>query len=713
MPRFSTVVGLAVLVALLAPAAKACSCLPRTFHEQYAQSKRVFRGVVVADAGLEAGGDAINGYRLYVVQLKNVFKGCGKEGDMITVRTGTNSAMCGLGPLQVNADWVFSGYQESSCCKGTIDVVNVASCDYNRLWTSVSKEEQKFLLSRSPCCPCTNSCACADGSKPVNCLVDPCSTAKCAAKGAVCKANYCGGCNAEWWVDGAFGCPESPTGGPVTTLPTIKPPKCTFRDQGYAQGDVLKEGCDVCKCKGNGKMACRTKKKCKAACKYNGINYKAGQSFKATDGCNTCKCGQDGQVACTKKACGGECGPCPLFKCVGPEPGCKYLPAEVDECGCQKGCGEIKCTTDCNNRVCALPLCIPPPNGCKFKPPKVDECGCQEGCGELTCENDCNLRPCPLFACAAPPEGCRYEPDGAQDECGCALGCGKLVCEGDEQCPRFAEFSECASACPKTCDNRNELIACPAVCRRGCQCKDGYILHDGKCIKPRDCPALPAPIPNYCSSYYDGCNTCAVENGKITACTKRACLTLEAPKCLEYKPPKYCSSWFDGCNTCQVKPDGTIGGCTKKACKKLSEPKCLKFQPPAACSSFSDGCNTCSVVNGELSACTEKACTVLKEPECLTYSPCATVRCGYNEECVEVPVQCIRAPCPAVAECRKKDACGPNASFQTCGSACPKTCGPIERICTLQCVAGCQCDKGYALWEGKCIPEDECPPLRG
>jgi len=35
---------------------------------------------------------------------------------------------------------------------------------------------------------------CADGSNPVQCLVDPCITATC-AEGTVCEANYCGGCN--------------------------------------------------------------------------------------------------------------------------------------------------------------------------------------------------------------------------------------------------------------------------------------------------------------------------------------------------------------------------------------------------------------------------------------------------------------------------------------------------------------------------------------
>lgn len=40
-----------------------------------------------------------------------------------------------------------------------------------------------------------------------------------------------------------------------------------------------------------------------------------------------------------------------------------------------------------------------------------------------------------------------------------------------------------------------------------------------------------------------------------------------------------CESFFDGCNTCMVE-DGVITGCTRKFCSKdiLGEPKCLKFK---------------------------------------------------------------------------------------------------------------------------------------
>ena len=44
---------------------------------------------------------------------------------------------------------------------------------------------------------------CPDGSSPVDCLVNPCDTASCpAVADATCVADYCGGCNARWILNG-------------------------------------------------------------------------------------------------------------------------------------------------------------------------------------------------------------------------------------------------------------------------------------------------------------------------------------------------------------------------------------------------------------------------------------------------------------------------------------------------------------------------------
>lgn len=43
---------------------------------------------------------------------------------------------------------------------------------------------------------------CPPGKQLVNCLVPPCQNAKCEANpGARCENNYCGGCNADFYVN--------------------------------------------------------------------------------------------------------------------------------------------------------------------------------------------------------------------------------------------------------------------------------------------------------------------------------------------------------------------------------------------------------------------------------------------------------------------------------------------------------------------------------
>ena len=53
--------------------------------------------------------------------------------------------------------------------------------------------------------------------------------------------------------------------------------------------------------------------------------------------------------------------------------------------------------------------------------------------------------------------------------------------------------------------------------------------------------------------------------------------------------------------------------------------------------------------------------------------------------------------------------------FTECGSACPDTCDNYEdqhRICTLQCVKGCFCEKGYVRnKEGACVLLSNCPGI--
>lgn len=85
-----------------------------------------------------------------------------------------------------------------------------------------------------------------------------------------------------------------------------------------------------------------------------------------------------------------------------------------------------------------------------------------------------------------------------------------------------------------------------------------------------------------------------------------------------------CESYYDGCNTCMVNDEGEITGCTKKYCAQNDTPRCLQRKQFTKeqlqnCTSYYDGCNTCGVENGELTACTEMACLTSQQPKCLQY----------------------------------------------------------------------------------------------
>uniref|UniRef100_A0A8C8S3T1 VWFD domain-containing protein n=1 Tax=Pelusios castaneus TaxID=367368 RepID=A0A8C8S3T1_9SAUR len=54
--------------------------------------------------------------------------------------------------------------------------------------------------------------------------------------------------------------------------------------------------------------------------------------------------------------------------------------------------------------------------------------------------------------------------------------------------------------------------------------------------------------------------------------------------------------------------------------------------------------------------------------------------------------------------------CPENSQYQPCGSACPATCNDraVPNNCSLPCVETCQCNAGFVLDAGRCIPKTGC-----
>ncbi|XP_065178937.1 zonadhesin-like [Sycon ciliatum] len=56
------------------------------------------------------------------------------------------------------------------------------------------------------------------------------------------------------------------------------------------------------------------------------------------------------------------------------------------------------------------------------------------------------------------------------------------------ECAANQVYSECGSACPKTCANPDGPMFCEQMCVIGCQCQQGYLLTSDKtCVALDDC----------------------------------------------------------------------------------------------------------------------------------------------------------------------------------------------------------------------------------
>ena len=60
-------------------------------------------------------------------------------------------------------------------------------------------------------------------------------------------------------------------------------------------------------------------------------------------------------------------------------------------------------------------------------------------------------------------------------------------------------------------------------------------INAGELVDPMvDVQGVTQGVPANCKTWYDGCNSCFVENGEIQGCTEMACFQLDTPKCIEF-----------------------------------------------------------------------------------------------------------------------------------------------------------------------------------
>lgn len=171
----------------LAQRAEACSCISAGIENNYEFSEHVLRVRAVASFGV------VGDQRYYLAQISaDPYKGCLRAQRLVLVQTGTDSAGCGI-TLRPGVEYVL--FAERVGTSFGVPVLNTGLCNGNVAWSDVTDAQKAFFESRFVCCG--KGCECY-ATPQVECFADPCQVSSCSVEGATCRANYCGGCNAEW-----------------------------------------------------------------------------------------------------------------------------------------------------------------------------------------------------------------------------------------------------------------------------------------------------------------------------------------------------------------------------------------------------------------------------------------------------------------------------------------------------------------------------------
>jgi hypothetical protein len=148
-------------------------------------------------------------------------------------------------------------------------------------------------------------------------------------------------------------------------------------------------------------------------------------------------------------------------------------------------------------------------------------------------------------------------PGGDINNHNCIVSAGYTWCESSNDCIRqwetpceddFIDCNDCLTkqkngyniACPTDCDLveiEPPIVACPEVmCMM--YCEYGNMIDGNGCQICQCNEASPTPepltIPNECILWYDGCNTCMVQNKLLSGCTRLMCFTSDNPRCMRY-----------------------------------------------------------------------------------------------------------------------------------------------------------------------------------
>lgn len=470
------------------------------------------------------------------------------------------------------------------------------------------------------CYNCDNYC------KVVNCFAEPCSVnnaakqcAQSISSDAVCVNSYCGGCNAEWFLNGVRICQlAGQVKCPVCTLLCIK---------GYEWAFNETTGCRVCKCV----PICPLIPICLNKCPYG---YEVDEN-----GCRTCNCKTCPPVCDIFCEYGHKVDPvtgCTLCACNPPPSTCRELlcPRTFNASKClpygqqydQNGCPLCECRT----KACPIFNCPIIRGPCLYGYVRD-----ADGCATCACKPPpCQPIYCPLLRCAF---------GFAKDSNGCTIcKCNPAPCI--KYCPfgQILNQTSCSCHCPPikclfVCPHgyETDIYGCPScVCKKNLQicpkiecdlyCADGYADDSN------GCPTCKCKTPLACPRIQD-CSIFCI-NGyhvEVDACGQCRCVPCPPFKCLFVCPYGHAVD-TNGCPACRCNP--------KPVCPSLTcNLKCLNGYV------LVNGCPTCKCAPSPPCVCGPKPLFEILCPDKKHYA-------GYTNICTRINGTCgwVYQQCPIV-----------------------------------------------------------------
>uniref|UniRef100_A0A914UM77 TIL domain-containing protein n=1 Tax=Plectus sambesii TaxID=2011161 RepID=A0A914UM77_9BILA len=283
------------------------------------------------------------------------------------------------------------------------------------------------------------------------------------------------------------------------------------------------------------------------------------------------------------------------------------------------------------------------------------------------------------------------------------------ICQGANQIvvdcnhPLICNVATCESVGTRvdqnaTCKMTNE---CQKTNQTMCVCNFGYVMLNGECVEPRNCPQY------NCSgneSLMTGCFAdCEGVCGQPLPAYEQCNVTCNAAKCV-----------------CQ------------RGLVRNAEGKCVQ---PTQCETIP---RTCSDPNAELNncgqQCTQRTCEEVQElisqMQSTENSTLAAASISLPDECNETclgPPKCVcrqgffllnendgQPTCVEIGRCPSYQ-CGTNETLNPCGNACDKKCSQRgqPQPCAKMCHApACWCKPGFFRNDkNECVAEDDCEQL--